>query len=1623
MRTIKTISLSILLLLAAAAALGQPHPNNERGFQADKVYQFGGIDQVNVYNGNLMVQIPLVSNKVSSSLSYDLTLTYSSKVWDYVSEYVEHMNNSFVFSIPNRRSNAGVGWMLSLGTIYGPSNQHQTGPQWWTYESPDGAEHRFAANLHNVDPGPIGSAAYTRDNTYLRMRTLSSTIIEIDFPDGQTHKFEASGTNNTYRLIEMRDRFNNWVRVNYNPWPGSVRCTDATSFYVITDSAAYGRQTDVCLKNQSYDGKNRPSVNEVVVSTFGGGVPARYKLGYTQKTTPHGCERTWLSEPYTASLPQMTKVTLPDGSAFDLAYHSGTGWCSHANLITMWLPTGGRYEYDYTDYRMPVSNLCGDAHDPGWLSITPGIHKKRIYDESNVLKGEWTYAPSNDPGPGSYTCWGPGEEYLGEGSIPPEEHITLVTSPDKDQTWYYFSIWPGWKETDEPSPDNGYSVYDYGLPFSKKHVDPTGSGGYLSSEVYDCDAAGGNCQVKQKTYVIYEKDNVFYHDRFDANRRLKRQRVVWTSDGNKYYDINNDSFDGYGHYRTRTASGDFGNGVKDVTKTTSIDYNPGTDQYGRINGTQTITSGEPWLLNLFTESKLYSGGTVESKTQVCFDQNTGFLRGKRTFKNPYGSGPGAGDVVELFTPDWFGYVGQEDYFGGDLQDTSGLTNLCSFAEGSRYRMTYTYSAGELTQMVRHRSTGAREAFLTERSQIVDPHTGVVSSSTDSTGLTTTYGYDTSRRLISVTTPGTATTSYNYKKRGEPGYPLATVLVDVTAASPTDNSQRKIEYDGLGRIRYESRQLPDGTAKRETRYDAMGRKSEVSEWESVPSHFTRMTFDFLGRVTNIYAPDYTATNNHVTSLTYTGARQTQRTVPIGTTNSGSTVFENPVTVTEKYDIHNRLLEIQEYDITTLYKYDLSDRLVEVQQNGWDRQGWSTGSTRSFTYDARGFMTRESHPESNAYDYLNFDAKGHAWKQNQGNVRDVFDLEFEFDDAERLTKVFSRNPYNPNGPFRLSKHFVFDTGNNHGRSNGKLIQAIRHNYNPGLGDVVVTESLSYDNSGRPTNKTTLITNATYNTTYQQFSQTFSYNDLGDQVTMGYPTCQYAACGQPAIGTLSRTYSKGVLKGIPGYIDNITYWPNGLYNTITHSGTTQVVDTQVQDDSGLSRPKSISFGNATWCTSPTITQPADKSIQPGTSTSLTVSAGGNATLSVTWYLGWANDRSTVAGTGTTLNTGTLHATTRYWAEVTNSCGRASTLTITVSMCGTPSLSGPAPVTIEAGTNTVLTVTVSGGSGPYTYEWFKGTTLVRSINTSATSDSYPTEILYSDTTYKVRVTNSCNAWAENSVVVTVTCAAPVLSGPAPVTIAPNTRTNLTVSASGGVTPYTYQWFIGTTQVGLNSPSYLTEYLTSSTTYRVRVTSSCGAWAERTVNVTVAAPPSGLVVTSTSSTRLDLAWNASSSVSYYEVWRKVGTSGYTPIATPTTNSWPDQSITTGNVAAYLVRAIHNDGTASDWTNVDIGTTFTLTTLQPFVTAIDDAHLRQLRDAIGALRTTANLGAYTWTDEPPVPGTTPVRAAHLTQLRTALNEARQALGVPQLSFTDPTLVAGQTFIRAVHWSELQNGCR
>jgi hypothetical protein len=269
---------------------------------------------------------------------------------------------------------------------------------------------------------------------------------------------------------------------------------------------------------------------------------------------------------------------------------------------------------------------------------------------------------------------------------------------------------------------------------------------------------------------------------------------------------------------------------------------------------------------------------------------------------------------------------------------------------------------------------------------------------------------------------------------------------------------------------------------------------------------------------------------------------------------------------------------------------------------------------------------------------------------------------------------------------------------------------------------------------------------------------------------------------------------------------------------------------------------------CVPPSIaTQPQNKTIAAGGTTSISVVAGGSGPFTYQWYIGTSGDTSTPTGTNAaTLSNLSPARTTSYWVRVTGQCGSpadSNTATVTVQDCTPASISSQPPnKTIVAGSTTSLSVT-AGGTSPFTYQWYLGTTGDTSTPIGNNSSTLAGLSPSSTTSYWVRVTGACGAALNsNTATITVNAAcANVIIQSATATTGTGGQITLTANAVGG-SGITYTWFRGATpgvdgtQVGTGSP--FTTLITETTTFWVRARNSCG---NSSVSDLVPASPCGL--------------------------------------------------------------------------------------------------------------------------------------------------------------------------------------
>jgi hypothetical protein len=340
--TLRTVLSASLLVLAWSMAGQQQFPSLQKGLQPEKLYQFNDIDHVNVFNGNVTINIPVgLEYPLNGGLSYRLNLSYNSKAWDLV-----EVAGGKVHAHPSRRSNAGMGWTLGMGRFV-PHNDPTNSSNGDTYEAPDGGDHLFFGD-------------YTLEGAHLRQRAVDATTREIDFPDGITRQFKL--VNNEWELRQIRRAgSSSAVTITHTPAPVIPQdCNAGIGSSSITDS--FGRLHTLVFRNRCVDGQARPMVESVSLQGPEGSTALytfTYALGQVLQKPAGDNDFDTQNWQQTHTAPLLTSMQLPDGSSYEFTYYAPnlTG-----EIKTVVLPTRGKIRYTYADVLIPSLDLCANTY-------------------------------------------------------------------------------------------------------------------------------------------------------------------------------------------------------------------------------------------------------------------------------------------------------------------------------------------------------------------------------------------------------------------------------------------------------------------------------------------------------------------------------------------------------------------------------------------------------------------------------------------------------------------------------------------------------------------------------------------------------------------------------------------------------------------------------------------------------------------------------------------------------------------------------------------------------------------------------------------------------------------------------------------------------------------------------------------------------------------------------------------------------------------------------------------------------------------------------------------------------------------------------------------------------------
>src|ERR1051325_8434047 len=936
-------------------------------------YALSGIENINIYNGNLSAGIPLLKVGGRGDASYVMTQQLAQREWTVDHNLVIYTNYSstrqtwYSYAQPQLKQQyytygAGLGPGILHGRragkdyvtcVNGVGNSCLSTFTYLEFTAPDGTEYPLYDELSvNVGPGCQGGGAY-RGKVFSSRNGAGMTFIsEADIWDqsepndiGYEEVFTPTGylmmPNGTRYRIEnglvkwIRDRNGNRLDFVYDTYGRVQQITDSlnriiTVQYNVQDAAPYGACHRMLFGGMG--GEQRIiRISTAQSSQVGDPFP--------QLPGNEGIESTTLAH----------YVWLPDGVKHYTYYYNQYG-----EIRRIELPTGGACEYDYaagvtgaypsgqvgdSEYLGNSTPYTQDGEDPPPLPkvfIYRRLVERRVYPAGGTgtsYEGRTTYSR-----PESASC-----SYNGIISSCIFSDIGYVQEESFDNgglsvaslRHYYHG---------KPAGDMYYKLHTFsGYPDTqegKEWLTETLSGqNVVQSASRTWEARTRGPVVTQALMTLVDTNQV------------SKQTFSYDAFNNRTYVYE------YG----------YGNGAPGgLLRHTHTDYLT-TSEVNGLNYTLRSTANAPHLLSLVTGKKV-SGAPPSSGAEILLAQTETRYDEPAYPVLPYGTITGWADPgtaargQATTTRRWLNTIG--GYIEAHAQyDQAGNVRNVWDGRGQPWQTGY---SGNYSDGVPHNTYAYPTLSISpvpdigwnfcsttplQTTTLYDFSTGLVRASTDANTKTTTITYsDPFDRPTRIDRPDGGYTTYGYDRNVYGDYVHTRTLLNSTTGLLTDNYSYT---DGLGRLsrsfQYENSDLSSPWLTGDTQYDAMGRVWRVSNtYRSAgvnaainPSgNWTTTQFDPLGRVKSVTAPD--------------GATVT------------TSYYGNQVTVTDPagkmrrsyIDAVGRLGAINEdpngQALFTYYTYDALNNLRAVKQ---DTQ------RRYFMYDSLSRLIRASNPEQN------------------------------------------------------------------------------------------------------------------------------------------------------------------------------------------------------------------------------------------------------------------------------------------------------------------------------------------------------------------------------------------------------------------------------------------------------------------------------------------------------------------------------------------------------------------------------------------------------------------------------------------------------------------------------------
>jgi RHS repeat-associated protein len=1082
---------ALLLLLSPLRTSGQSAPNqinpgNATGVQPYNTY--GGVrENVNLPTGNLNLQVPLLKLLGRDGFDVSLSLIYDSKIWILHHDHdIASGQDLYWWDNEYAAPSYASFWRLNLPymvatwrDISNPTNPIET--TCWTdfivYTS-DGSKHYFAnqASCWSARQGQVGAPDPSKntpvvdsdDGAYLRLDTTNTADIVLHTKEGTSiHFLNFFGSGGFATADKIVDTNGNKISIQKDGNSNPVGIADTLGRLISFNA---GNLTSISYNDSS-------------------GTSRTITFSYTSATIAP----TFVSPPGSSARSStgglLSVITLPSGLTYGFQYNS------FGELIKVTYPTGGYTRYDYGRY----TNWWAFWWDP----FSAGIGADFREVTARYVCGQAT------------------------GSCATEETTTYSPTVDSGKTNNQFT------DVRDATPAHNRTRSQFSFQ-SSTDATQIFSPRELNRYIYQ-----GESTLLRTVQTYYDTSGCTNQGP-TSNSSLPRCAVTTLNDTNQVSKVEWD-YDTYTAWPTcvgtlRCYPAATSTTIDNVLEKREYDWGsaaPGvlvrkTDEtWLKTNpvNNQDYTSTAIFILDRKASEQIKdAAGNIVAQSQFEHDSFTEGLTASGAVQHDSGFGTGYTTRGDLTAAQrwrntdgvWLTTRNQYDDAGNVRKTTDPGTHVTTFSYADSWGNAACAPIGGTAAAYR---TSVTNALNQVTSSTYNSCSGTVASTTDPNNQTTTFSYDLMGRLTQTNLPdgGQATRAFN-----EASTPLSvTSTAKITSAM---NVTAPVVVDGLGRVttaRLDSD--PQGVTYTDTTYDALGRKSTVSNPHrstSAPTDgITTFNYDALSRVTQVIPPDGTSTANNATTV-YSG-NTTTVTDQAGKTRKSAT------------DALGRLITVWEPDASgnfvneTDYQYDVLNNLLRVDQKGntTDSTQWRT---RTFVYNSLSQLTNASNPESGTIGYT-YDNDGNlltktAPAPNQTGSATVITT-YAYDALHRLTgKTYSNGDpaasYRYDEPNCLGQPACFNVGRR-----------------TSMTDAAGSEAWSYDKLGRALTDQRTTNGVTKNTSY-------TYNLDGSVATLTYPSGRVITYTPNAAG---RTVSAVDNPGGVNYATGALYAPQGALSSL--------------------------------------------------------------------------------------------------------------------------------------------------------------------------------------------------------------------------------------------------------------------------------------------------------------------------------------------------------------------------------------------------------------------------------------------------------------------------------------------